>query len=300
MKLMTPVYIKTEKDFPWPDDKLFYLLASDGLFICRNHEWFRSCVPATQGPGELEPQQTFSEFRFPKIPRLLMEKAIGFFRLIETTRHWESALILVWNRQSKEIELLCPDQQASGACVKYEVPVLPPHLTYMGDLHSHCNFDAFASGTDKDDEEHRPGLHIIVGRLYQKFPDFYCAGIVDSERFDIDNPNAVIEEFEQIQFTEEAPQEWVDKVKQHKWTWNSTDFKSPPNRRDKKKVAKVLTKFLGRTERPAMEEVRSEIWNAAFSASWGWCNDKAAEFIKENWGDQNATPVQSNIPTFCP
>ena len=37
------VFAKTLSDQPWPDDeRLFYLVAREGLFICRNHEFFRS------------------------------------------------------------------------------------------------------------------------------------------------------------------------------------------------------------------------------------------------------------------
>jgi hypothetical protein len=34
-----------------------------------------------------------------------------------------------------------------------------------GTLHSHCTSPAFASGTDKDDEKNRDGLHLTVGKL---------------------------------------------------------------------------------------------------------------------------------------
>ena len=39
--------------------RLYYLVARGGLYIGRNHEFFRSCVPAPAGPGELAEQLPF-------------------------------------------------------------------------------------------------------------------------------------------------------------------------------------------------------------------------------------------------
>ena len=51
---MTPVYLKVSEDMPWPKkEKVFYLLSRDGLFLCRNHEFFSSSVPAPKAPSEL-------------------------------------------------------------------------------------------------------------------------------------------------------------------------------------------------------------------------------------------------------
>ena len=44
--LITPVYAKTSSAEPWPEDPAFYLLASSGLFFCRNTGFFRSVVRA--------------------------------------------------------------------------------------------------------------------------------------------------------------------------------------------------------------------------------------------------------------
>lgn len=38
-------------------------------------------------------------------------------------------------------------------------------LIEAGTMHSHCNSGAFASGTDKDDERNRDGLHVTIGKL---------------------------------------------------------------------------------------------------------------------------------------
>ena len=53
----TPVLLKDSPDFDWPaNERVFYVLARDGLYLCRNHAFFRSCVKARSGPSVLEDQ----------------------------------------------------------------------------------------------------------------------------------------------------------------------------------------------------------------------------------------------------
>ena len=74
-QLLTPVLLKTRADLPWPEDeRIFYILGRDGLFLCRNHAFFRSCVPVERGPSELEVQEPFLAPRFPRIPRDVFER----------------------------------------------------------------------------------------------------------------------------------------------------------------------------------------------------------------------------------
>ena len=78
--LVTPIYVKTCSQTPWPErEKMFYLLAANGLFLCRNHPFFQSCVPAGSGPGELATQEAFFDIKYPKVPRHLLELTVGFF-----------------------------------------------------------------------------------------------------------------------------------------------------------------------------------------------------------------------------
>jgi len=47
----TPIYLKLDDAADWPPDRAFYLLSREGLFLCRNHEFFSSCVRADRWPG---------------------------------------------------------------------------------------------------------------------------------------------------------------------------------------------------------------------------------------------------------
>ena len=296
--LDTPVYLK-EKDFVWPSDKLFYLMTADGLMICRNHMWFRSCALAKTGPNYLEKQKETCALKYPEIPRALVEKSVGFFLRIYKKEHWESALILVFNRETQQMELVCPDQTCSYGSVNYdtekEVAKLP-HGKYLliGDLHSHCNFSPEPSMTDTDDELKRPGLHIVVGHLGKKEPEFYCAAVVDGCRFECKIED-VIEGFDEPVPEDEIPQEWIEKVKEKKRAttccgcysgYGSKDYDpdewktkiTEPNAKDRENADKVLREFATWDKCPDVEEVQQELYLKAFSASWGWAMQKAVAF----------------------
>jgi hypothetical protein len=47
-------------------------------------------------------------------------------------------------------------------------------LLEAGTMHSHCNMNAFQSGTDKDDESHRDGLHVTIGKLKEDAFDLHA------------------------------------------------------------------------------------------------------------------------------
>ena len=81
----------------------------------------------------------------------------------------------------------------------------------IGDIHSHVDMSAYASAMDKDDELHRPGLHIVVGRLNLEPPDLHIEVTVDGTRFQVADPKMVLAGYHHRRL-HEVPQEWIDKV----------------------------------------------------------------------------------------
>ena len=291
-----PVYVKTDKNMEWPKDKLFYILSSDGLFLCRNSEWGKSCSPAKHGPGELESQKPFATFSLPIIPKALIEQAVGFFRRIEKDHHWEAALLLVYNRQTKQVELVCPAQENSGASVNYEIPTLPQHLALIGDIHSHPGFSPTPSITDEEDETKRPGLHIVAGYMTWKNVEFYCVHVVDGQRFVIKDHDTVMEPYEDSD-PDAVPQEWLDKVKAKKWQGGNYyggysggeegsysggyHSNNKPDKRDKEIIAKIEEDFLKQKHKPTWAEVKQELFRSTKVAGLLWCEARATDFLKE-------------------
>lgn len=220
--LATPIYLKIDSDMPWPQDRAFYLLSQKGLFLCRNHPFFTSCVPSDRWPGELAEQKPFLKYDYPRLPRRLIELVVGFFDIIGRRLSSEAAVLLVWDRNRKRIDLVVPDQTGTvrtsyygERCpldLHYEIPSFTPHQMLIGDIHSHVDGPAYASWTDRADEAYRPGLHLVVGRIRDEPPEFHCAVTADGVRFRVNDLGLVMEDY-RARRHDAVPEEWIAKVK---------------------------------------------------------------------------------------
>jgi hypothetical protein len=197
------------------------LLSSNGCFLCRNTPFFRSCVPVESFPSELAGQKPFLTLSCPRIPRRLMELVVGFFDVIGRRHASEAAVLIAWNRATEVIEIVVPDQvgivgmSSYGTAypmeLEYQIPPLPPELMMLGDIHSHVDGLAYSSYLDKADEAHRPGLHIVVGRILDEPPQFHCEATVDGFRFKVGDLDSVLEGYHRRR-VKEVPAEWISKV----------------------------------------------------------------------------------------
>ena len=231
-QLLTPIYLKLETDTLWPqDEKAFYLLTAEGLFLCRNHPFFQSSVVADRWPAELASHKAFIRLNYPKMPQRLLERVVGFFSIIGRRYGAEAAVLLAWDRNTKAVVPVVPEQRATVSenwygepfpiDVHYKIPDLPPNLMLIGDLHSHVFGPAYASGTDQQDESFRAGLHVVIGRIDEEPPEFHLEVTVDAARFKISNPDVILAGYQRRR-EHEVPQEWIDQVTVN--SWNS----SPP------------------------------------------------------------------------
>ena len=217
--LITPLYLALDEDLPWPEDPAFYMLASNGLFICRNDALFRSSVPARHWPSELATHQRFLDLRHPKVPRRQFELILGFFSKIAELHRAEAAALLLWDRVKRRLKFTIPPQQAtvfegwsgkrSPLDVRYEIPDLPEEVSVIGDVHSHVDGRAYSSLTDRRDEEHRAGLHVVVGRIFRDRPEYHCEFVVDGMRFAVDPPSVLGTGHRPAT---DIPEEWIDRV----------------------------------------------------------------------------------------
>jgi len=217
----TSVLVKRSAEMAWPEqERMFYILARDGLYICRNHDFFRSCVPANRGPSDLEQQAQFLVPQFPMIPGEVFERVVGFFDVIADLHGSEAAILLVWDRSDACVRLVVPEQtatmspewrgQRSPIGVHYLPPAdLPVDWIPFGDIHSHVDHPAYASTTDISDETHTAGLHIVVGHISDEPPQLHVEAVVDGTRFTL-QPSQVIENYQKRR--RDVPQEWIDRV----------------------------------------------------------------------------------------
>lgn len=218
-KITTPVLLKREATTPWDDAPLFYVLAGDGLFACRNNEFFESCAPARRWPSELAGQEPFLVPSFPKLAQRDLERMVAFFGELADEHGAEGMVLLYWDRVRRRVRLVVPPQVArvgrglDGSwplSLRYETPTnLPSHWVPYGDAHSHAYQDAYCSGQDLDDEAYSTGVHLVVGRLHRETPQFHVEALVDGTRFELDLID-VAEGFEARR--PRAPRRWLDQV----------------------------------------------------------------------------------------
>jgi hypothetical protein len=227
-KLLTPIHLKLAPDMPWPqEESMFHLLASNGLYRCRNTPFYSSSVLTTDFPSELAAHEPFLKLTYPKIPRRMFERIVGYFWRIGVRHGAEAAVLLAWDKMAERYEVVVPEQLSLVSQswhgspypieVHYEIPPLPAGWVLLGDVHCHVDGPAYASFTDKDDELHRPGLHIVVGRIQSEIPDFHIEICVDGTRFKVKNLESVVEGYLRRR-AEEVPQAWLDRVTVRTWS----------------------------------------------------------------------------------
>ena len=139
-RMITPLYVKMDDDLELPDDeRVFYVLSRSGLFLHRNHPFFKSCVRARTCPSELAEHRETLELKYPKISQAQIELIIGFFSRIAYLHRAEAAVLLVWDREAERLDFNVPTQQSrvsegwNGELypldVKYDMPAdLSPNL----------------------------------------------------------------------------------------------------------------------------------------------------------------------------
>lgn len=220
--LVTPFYIKTSKDMPWPgEERAFYIVSSNGLYLCRNNPYFCSSVPAPRWPSELSTHGSSLSLRYPKIPQGEMEQMVGFFDRMTSHHHAEAAALLVLEEETGRVRFHVPPQTVQVGVnrrgrrypigVTYETDPAPPagHVV-VGDIHSHCYAAAYSSAIDRHDETYRPGLHIVVGRIDWEPPQFRCEFVVDGTRFTVQE-DKVLEGYTRRCY--DVPVDWTERVK---------------------------------------------------------------------------------------
>lgn len=109
------------------------------------------------------------KINIPKIPGSQLMRAVNFFREVYNKYDAESELMIVFNRDTNQFDYYCPKQEVSHGSVDYDLPkaseLLPDNCNFVGTIHSHCNFGAFHSSTDTNDEKSQDGLHITIGNV---------------------------------------------------------------------------------------------------------------------------------------
>jgi hypothetical protein len=125
------------------------------------------------------------ELKCGKMKLSLWRTIASFFRRVNKDEKAEAQVRLFYSDVTKEWKAWAfPQEKDTGMTTKE----LPDHETFQaqmnevleggkyyqwGTCHSHCNMGAFQSGTDKNDEQNSPGIHITIGKIDEKEVDVH-------------------------------------------------------------------------------------------------------------------------------
>ncbi len=239
---MFNIYEKDES-FVEPDEQLYYLLASNGLFQIKKTIFFTAST-LVFGPiknksmGWLQSHQVSITVHLPKkFPTKVMEQIKGFFEEVHDTLGGAEVIVLIyWNEDKQKYVVVAPDQDvAFNALPYYKIGRNPPGFVKFGDAHSHGRLPAFHSAVDQKDEEFDDGFHITIGNV-DAMPSISCEVVSDGQRFKV-NPRVLLGEGGKAQF----PTEWMENV--HKVEIVEVDGKSFYHKPKGRGVVNALKNF---------------------------------------------------------
>jgi hypothetical protein len=211
---LIPVYFIGEE---LPLEGTFYVVAGNGFFLHKDLGFFKQLVQVESIPvlPDLEPGEAICEL--PPIPSPLVYKTKKFFEEVFRVHQSEACVIVHYNKVTNDFFLEIPQQRVTSVGVNYHRggEVLDGYLP-VGTIHSHCNFDAFHSGTDDADEASFDGLHCTFGHNDQDMFSITASVVINGSRTTLD-PMKVLRGIQVLGqryvLAEEENEEWLAESK---------------------------------------------------------------------------------------
>lgn len=221
MSYSPPVLLKTEPDLQ-VDERLYYEIASNGVFQVKDTELYRAVTRVTREVPGLYPSRERLQMRFPSLPAGLLEPVIAFFAEVYERYEAEAIVLLFYRPESQAYRVLVPPQRISGyrdsygnqrayLRLDYGTVVRPKGFRAFGTLHSHADLSAYASATDCDDERFGDGLHVVFGHFGTSVLSRCVAFVASGRRFHVE-PEHVLPPCEPAAPTNAVPAAWMQQV----------------------------------------------------------------------------------------
>jgi PRTRC genetic system protein A len=200
-------------------NKINYVLRKNGLWEVRKNSIATFYVQLSDQPllgfpdeGNSEWEQGFC-LHVPKIPKVLLEQTISFFKSICAKIKAEAYVQFVYNANTKEYRVICPKQEVTGARVSYAPTILEEGELLVCEIHSHNTMDAFFSSIDDEDETNRGDRFFgVIGKLDSISPAIKMSFISGRRDRVIVDVQDVFDTGDLAQF----PEEWIKNVREPK------------------------------------------------------------------------------------
>jgi len=192
---MFPVHVN-DGSSPLPDDDVYYVVGKNGVFIRKNLGIIDSLAPVDK-ISILEDVETYASLNIPKLSSELIHQTLNFLRWVYENFRSEGMTILHYNDGKEEFKNQVPQQWVSGGGIDYVKNVSYTNFVKLGSIHSHANFSAFHSPTDKGDEFDWDGLHITIGHVADQAQSISASVVVNKLRFLV-NPGDYVDGIQQL------------------------------------------------------------------------------------------------------
>lgn len=176
-----------------------------GWHHCEDAEFFAN---QTEYKGELDDK--LLKWTGAPIPKDIMLKVAA---LAGHYPRMEVAVCLYYNSEDKQWLVNVPKQKGTGAHVKYSDEDFEPPKGYafLGTIHTHPEMGAFWSGTDRNDQNMKTGLHVVLGLRGGKIDQVLCSLFFNKKQYDQQEAVEIPAESDTI---EDCPADWLEKVEQ--------------------------------------------------------------------------------------
>lgn len=165
---MFPVYVY-EEGMELPSEGTYFVIAGNGNWMHKDVGFIKGLIPVEK-VSVLDDFNGVNHLKcdLPKIPARHIWRIKEFFRRVVAKFHSEAEVNLYYSKEKNDFKIHIPEQSVSHGGVRYQRVALSHHeemsdYLRIGTIHSHCDFGAFHSGTDVDDEGDFDGIHITFG-----------------------------------------------------------------------------------------------------------------------------------------
>lgn len=213
------------------DSPMLLVLGDDGYYLRLKTPILESIWKLEVSKFNFPKVKEGAKFFLPKLPEKQLNEAHGFLRASFLKNKAETVILYYLNPANNTYEPFVPEQDVSGAHIKYDISVEESKsfrergLILVGTIHSHPDFNAFQSGIDEHDEFSIDGWHITIGNVTHRSPNYDARWCVGNKTI-----HATIEDI--VEFNsgyKEFPESWLDRVKKFVHKVVVTDSKDNSN-----------------------------------------------------------------------
>lgn len=281
-----PVYLYEQKeDMPSEDA---YIVARNGYFLKKGDN-----IQPVKKPVFVDSVEFDVSLNIPPVDSYTLAKAHYFFAEVYSKHRAESEVQLYFS-EDKGYRLHCPEQTVSGSSVRYSrLDQLDKDelkdWKLVGTIHSHCDFGAFHSGTDVDDEEDLDGIHITLGHV-NSTPSISVSFAINGIREKIEPQNACVGLLEK--------QSLISKAKS-RINWSQEKYYNFELNKEDKKNLESDKKVIDEEWMPKVKPLFTRRSNKIFFPNGRRASRKGYSFEALEFGEFEDSSDSDSFDDFC-